>query len=72
MAKFIIVTKESDDYKDYKTAINTDEIISITEFDKCLGDEGTVRRIRIKMKNGYWIDVSDPFFEIENQLREEK
>ena len=39
MAKFIIVTKESDDYK---TAINTDEIISIL------------------------------FFEIENQLREEK
>lgn len=69
MAKFIFVTKESDDYK---TAIKTDEIISVTEFDKLSGNGERVKSIRIEMKNGYWVDVSDSFNSIEKQLREEK
>lgn len=69
MTKFIFVTKEIDGYK---TAIKTDEIISVTEFDKLAGKGERVKSIRIEMKNGYWVDVSDSFYSIEKQLREEK
>lgn len=69
MAKFIFVKKEIDDYE---VAINTDEIISIAEFDKLTGNGEKTKSIRVKMQGGYWVDVSDSFYSIEKQLREEK
>ncbi len=69
MAKFIFVEKEIDGYE---VALNTDEIISIAEFDKLAGNGEKKKSIRVQMQGGYWVDVSDSFYSIKRQLEEMK
>jgi hypothetical protein len=67
LAKFIFVEKEIDGYE---VALNTDEIISIAEFDKLAGNGEKKKSIRVQMQGGYWVDVSDSFHSIKKQLKE--
>lgn len=69
MAKFIFVEKEIDGYE---VALNTDEIISIAEFDKLAGNGEKKKSIRVQMQGGYWVDVSNSFYSIKRQLEEMK
>jgi hypothetical protein len=69
LAKFIFVEKEIDGYE---VALNTDEIISIAEFDKLAGNGETKKSIRVQMQGGYWVDVSNSFYSIKRQLEEMK
>ncbi len=69
MAKFIFVEKEIDGYE---VALNTDEIISIAEFDKLAGNGEKKKSVRVEMQGGYWVDVSDSFYSIKRQLEEMK
>jgi hypothetical protein len=69
LAKFIFVEKEIDGYE---VALNTDEIISIAEFDKLAGNGEEKKSIRVQMKGGYWVDVSNSFYSIKRQLEEMK
>lgn len=69
MAKFIFVEKEIDGYE---VALNTDEIISIAEFDKLAGNGEKKKSVRVEMQGGYWVDVSNSFYSIKRQLEERK
>ncbi len=69
MAKFIFVEKEIDGYE---VALNTDEIISIAEFDKLAGNGEKKKSVRVEMQGGYWVDVSNSFYSIKRQLEEMK
>jgi hypothetical protein len=69
LAKFIFVEKEIDGYE---VALNTDEIISIAEFDKLAGNGEKKKSIRVQMQGGYWVDVSNSFYSIKRQLEEMK
>lgn len=69
MAKFIFVEKENDGYE---VALNTNEIISITEFDKLAENGEKKKSIRVQMQGGYWVDVSNSFYSIKRQLEEMK
>lgn len=69
MAKFIFLEKENDGYE---VALNTNEIISITEFDKLAGNGEKKKSIRVQMQGGYWVDVSNSFYSIKRQLEEMK
>jgi len=69
LAKFIFVEKEIDGYE---VAINTDEIISIAEFEKLAGNGEKKKSVRVEMQGGYWVDVSNSFYSIKRQLEEMK
>jgi hypothetical protein len=69
LAKFIFVEKEIDGYE---VALNTDEIISIAEFDKLAGNGEKKKSVRVEMQGGYWVDVSNSFYSIKRQLEEMK
>jgi hypothetical protein len=69
LAKFIFLEKENDGYE---VALNTDEIISIAEFDKLAGNGEKKKSVRVEMQGGYWVDVSNSFYSIKRQLEEMK
>ena len=67
MAKFIQVVKEHDGKR---TAVNADEIKTITEFEKTAGSEKTTKCVRIEIRGGYSLDVKTSYEIIMQQILE--